>query len=97
MINLLSSNWPDTPYREYLGLSISGQPRYNEVKNIKALRLKGQYKVINSSDGDSTTCTIVYKTLIPLIPNSELDGRTIVECVKIYGLGLDCGYMIYVK
>jgi hypothetical protein len=84
-------------YKEYNGLTNSGQPSYKSEQVIKGLRLKGNIKVVTSKDGDSTSCTIAYKTPEKLIPLSMLEGRTIMECVKVQGLGHDCGFVSYVK
>jgi hypothetical protein len=84
-------------YKEYNGVNDSNNPIYKTSTNISGLRLKGQLKVTTSSDGDTTSCTIAYKTPQPLIPNSILNNRTIMECVKVQGLGYDCGYISYVK
>lgn len=84
-------------YKEYTGLGNSGQPNYSPKQMIYGLRLKGQIKVTTSEDGDATTCNIAYKTPNKLVPLSQLNGRTIMECVKVPGLGRDCGYVSYVK
>ena len=84
-------------YKEYAGLNKSGQPSYKEEVTIKGLRLKGNLKVTTGEDGDSTTCTIQYKTPNRLIPFSTINGRTIMECVEIKRFGYDCGYVSYVK
>ena len=84
-------------YREYTGLGKSGQPSYAPERVIKGLRLKGRIKVITDKDGDSTTCNIEYKTPEKLIPLSMIEGRTIMECVKVQGLGHNCGWVSYVK
>ena len=84
-------------YREYLGENDSQQETFAPVRTIKGLRLKGNIKVTTGKDGDSTTCSISYKTPERLIPRSEINGRVIMECVKVAGLGHDCGYVSYVK
>jgi hypothetical protein len=84
-------------YKEYIGLTNTGQPSYKAEETIKGLRLKGKIKVVTSKDGDSTSCDICYKTPNRLIPLSTIDGRTIMECVKVAALGHDCGYVSYVK
>ena len=84
-------------YKEYTGLNKSGQPSYKTEQIIKGLRLKGQIRVTTSDDGDSTTCNIQYKTPNKIVPLSQLNGRTVMECVKVAGLGRDCGYISYVK
>lgn len=84
-------------YKRYLGKTDSNTDSYASEVIIKGLRLKGQLKVVHSADGDSTTCSIVYKTKEPLVPKSFLNGREIMECVPVAGLGLDCGYLSYVK
>ena len=84
-------------YKEYTGLTNSGQPSYKSEQIIKGLRLKGNIRVVTSKDGDSTSCSISYKTPNKLIPLSTINGRTIMECVKVPGLGHNCGYISYVK
>lgn len=84
-------------YQEYLGKTASNTDSYGPETTIMGLRLKGQLKVVHSEDGDSTTCTIVYKTKEPLVPKSLINGREIMECVAVAGLGFDCGYLSYVK
>lgn len=84
-------------YKEYTGLTNSGQPSYKPEQTINGLRLKGKIKVVMSKDGDSTSCDIAYKTPDRLVPLSQLNGRTIMECVKVQGLGHNCGYVSYVK
>ena len=84
-------------YKKYLGKTSSDTDTYAETVVIKGLRLKGQIKVVHSEDGDTTTCTIVYKTKERLIPKSLINGREIMECVAVAGFGLDCGYLSYVK
>ena len=84
-------------YKEYIGLTNTGQPSYKDEEITKGLYLKGKIKVITSEDGDSTTCDICYKTPNRLIPLSTIDGRTIMMCKKVPALGYDCGYVSYVK
>ena len=84
-------------YKEYTGLGNSGQPSYAPKQKIKGLRLKGKINVITNKDGDSTSCNIAYKTPNRLIPLSQINGRTIMECIKVAGLGHNCGYISYVK
>lgn len=87
----------DIEYSEYIVLSQTGGASLKEPVTIKGLRLKGQLKVSTNSDGETTSCSIVYKTPIRIIPNSELNGRAVMECVKVSGFGLNCGYISYVK
>lgn len=84
-------------YKEYVGLTDSGQPSYKNTVNIKGLRLKGQIKVSHSNDGDTTSCSIVYKTKEKIVPLSMINGREVMECVPVSGFGRDCGYLSYVK
>lgn len=84
-------------YREYVGLTNSGQPSYKPEVVIKGLRLKGKIRVVTNKDGDSTSCDIAYKTPFKIIPLSMINGRTVMECVKVPGLGHNCGYISYVK
>lgn len=84
-------------YKEYKGLSNTQTETYAQERIIKGLRLKGKIKVVTSTDGDSTSCDIYYKTPDKLVPLSKLNGRTIMECVKVAGLGHNCGYVSYVK
>ena len=87
----------DLKYKEYLGVSNTNQPTYKPEQVIKGLRLKGKVKVVTSKDGDSTSCDIQYKTPNRLVPLSTINGRTIMECVRVAGLGHNCGYVSYVK
>lgn len=87
----------DLKYKEYIGVSNTNQPTYKQEQVIKGLRLKGKVKVVTSKDGDSTSCDITYKTPNKLVPLSTINGRTIMECVKVQGLGHNCGYVSYVK
>lgn len=83
-------------YQQYLGKTASNTDSYAEETIVMGLRIKGELKVVHSADGDTTTCTIVYRTKEPLVPKSLLNGREIMECVPVAGLGLDCGYVSYV-
>ena len=87
----------DLKYRECIGLTNSGKPILAPEVIIKGLRLKGRIRVVTSQDGDSTSCDIAYKTPGPLVKNSTINGRTIMECKKVSALGYDCGYESYVK
>lgn len=84
-------------YREYIGLGKTGKASYKDTVKIKGLRLKGQLKFSTGSDGDTTSCSICYKTPTLIVKNSELNGRTVMECVKVSGFGKNCGYVSYVK
>lgn len=64
---------------------------------IKGLRVKGSIKVTHSEGGDSTTCSIVYRTKDKLVIGSKLNGREIMESVKINSFLPDAGYLNYVK
>lgn len=64
---------------------------------IKGLRVKGSVKVTHSESGDSTTCSIVYRTKDKLVIGSKLNGREIMESVKINSFLPDAGYLNYVK
>lgn len=64
---------------------------------IKGLRVKGSIKVVHSESGDSTTCSIVYRTKDKLVVGSKLNGREIMESVKINSFVSDAGYLNYVK
>lgn len=90
----------DIKYEEYNGLTASNQPSYKSAVNIKGLRLKGQIKVTTSDDGDSTTCSICYKTQVEVKPLSKIEGRTVVDCTPVNALWVDedkAGYLVYVK
>jgi hypothetical protein len=89
--------YEDLKYREYTGKTSSNTDSYANTVIIKGLRLKGQIKVVHGEDGDTTTCTIVYKTKEPLVTKSFINGREIMECVPVAGFGLNCGYLSYVK
>lgn len=89
--------YEDLVYEEYNGLNDSNTESWKEPVNIKGLRLKGSIKVTHSSDGDSTTSSLVFKTKDKLIPKSRIDGREIIDCVPVPGLGINCGYMSYTK
>jgi hypothetical protein len=94
---MFDNYFTDLKYEEYNGLGKTGQPSYKPSRFVKGLRLKGQLKFTTSSDGDTTSCSIVYKTSECIIPNSKLEGRTVMETVKTSGFGRDCGYQVYVK
>lgn len=89
--------YQELKYKEYNGKTSSNTDSYAPETIIKGLRLKGQLKVVHSEDGDTTSCTIVYKTKDPLVTKSLINGREIMECVPVPGLGLNCGYLSYVK
>jgi hypothetical protein len=89
--------YQELKYKEYKGKTSSNTDSYAPETIIKGLRLKGQLKVVHSEDGDTTSCTIVYKTKDPLVTKSLINGREIMECVPVPGLGLNCGYLSYVK
>jgi len=84
-------------YKEFDRLSDSNVPLYKQATEVMGLRTKGQTKVVHSEDGDSVTCTIVYRVTEPLVPKSILDGHEIMECVPINALMLQTGYLVYVK
>lgn len=88
----------DLEYKEYAGMSQTGQANsFKEARYIKGIRLKGQLKFTHGNDGDTTTCTIVYKTKEYIVKGSKLEDREVVECVKVAAFGRDHGYMVYVK
>jgi hypothetical protein len=64
---------------------------------IKGLRVKGSIKVVHDKGGDSTTCSIVYRTADKLVVGSKLNGREIMESVKIDSFLPNAGYLNYVK
>lgn len=84
-------------YKEYCGETDTNQSFYKDIVEIDGLRLKGQEKITHSTDGDTTTCTIQYKTPMYIVPKSLLNGREVMECIQVSGLGKDCGYLSYVK
>lgn len=84
-------------YKEFIGLSDSNVPLYNNVEDIMGLRIKGQTKVVHTEDGDEVTCSIVYRTDEKLVAKSLIDGHEIMESVPINGLMLNTGYLNYVK
>lgn len=84
-------------YKRFVGLTPSDTALYDSEVTVKGLRVKGQIKVVHSEDGDTTTCTICYRTQQQLVPKSLLEGREIMESVPINALGLDTGYLNYVK
>lgn len=89
--------YQDVKYKEYIGKSASGTDNYKPEVLIKALRTKGEIKITHDKDGDTTTCTIQYKTKEKLIPKSMINGREIMECVPVAGFGINCGYISYMK
>lgn len=84
-------------YKEYKGKSSSNTDLYDDEILIDGLRIRGDIKITHSDDGDTTTCNIVYRTRDKLVAKSLLNGREIMECVPVAGLGLNCGYVNYVK
>ena len=64
---------------------------------IKGLRVKGNIKVSHSKDGDTTTCSIVYRTAIKIPEGSKLNGREVMESVPINSIIPNSGYLNYVK
>lgn len=91
-------NYTDLDYEQYTGLNESNQPSYAAKTTIRGMRVKGEIKVIhNENDGDSTTCTICYRTNNRIVKNSRLNGREVVDCVPVSTFGLDEAYLSYVK
>lgn len=84
-------------YKKYIGLNDAGHEIYEKEVDIKGLRLKGQIKIVESSDGDYSTSTVCYKTPMYIVPNSLINGRTVMECYEVAGMGLNCGFISYVK
>ena len=84
-------------YEEYKLNSKTNSVSYLSPRDVMGIRLKGQLKVTTGTDGDTTTCTIVYKTTEKLKTLSKLEGRTIMECVPVNAFSLDTGYLSYVK
>lgn len=100
MIELFSNTFKQLRYKEYLGKNDSGQGIYGEETLIKGLRLKGQYRLNNDGDGDTTTANIEYKIDRPIPVGSKLENREVVDCYPINGLWLAegmCGYKVIVK
>lgn len=89
--------YQDLKYCEYAGQTDSQTDSYKPEVVIKGLRIKGQLKVDHSKDGDTTSCSIVYKTPNKLVTKSLLNGREIMESIPVPGFGVDCGYLNYVK
>lgn len=94
---MITSYWGEVNYKEYNGLGTTGQPSFKESVKIKALLLSGKTTYTYNSDGDTTSCSFVYKTVNKLVKKSQINGREIMDCVKVEGLGRNCGYMSYVK
>ena len=95
---MFDNYFDDLKYQEYIGEGRTGQSAgYKDAIYIKGIRLKGQLKNTHSSDGDTTTCTIVYKTKEYAVPHSKLENREVMECIKVAAFGRDHGYMVYVK
>ena len=96
---MFSTFFIDLEYREYMGKTDSGQEKYGMATTIKGIRLKGQYKVTNDGDGDTTTANISYKVDRKLTIGGKLEGRVVVDCYPVNGLFLQgkCGYIAYVK
>lgn len=89
--------YTDLKLKRYIGLSESNTPMFAPVTDIKGLRIKGQVHVTHSKDGDSTTCSIVYRVNEYIQPQSFINGREVTECVKTGALMMDTGYLAYVK
>ena len=95
---MFDNYFDDLKYKEYAGMGKTGQANsFKDTRLVKGIRLKGQLKNTHGTDGDTTTCTIVYKTKEYIVPKSMLEGREVMECVKVPAFGRDHGYMIYVK
>jgi hypothetical protein len=94
---MITSYWNLVNYEEYNGIGVTGQPQYKETKQLKALRLRGTTSINYADDGDSTSASYVYKTIDHIVPRSRINGREVIDCVKVEGFGRNCGYMSYVK
>lgn len=90
----------DIRYEEYIGKTSSNTNKYSEPRLIKGLRLKGYIKVTTDGNGESTSCSIAYKTKEKIKPFSKLNGREVTECIPVEALFIseeDAGYISYVK
>ena len=96
---MFSTFFIDLKYQEYMGKGDSGQEIFDKETTIKGIRLKGQYKVTNDGDGDTTTANIAYKIDREIPIGSKLENRVVVDCYQVNGLFLQgkCGYIAYVK
>lgn len=90
--------YEDIKYEQYIAESKSNTPHLLPAVYIKGLRLKnGRVKVSTSKDGDTSTCSIVYKTKEKINKHSKLNGREVVESVKLSTFGIYDAYLNYVK
>lgn len=84
-------------YKEFNGLGESGTDSYLAESTIQGLRIKGQTKVTTDKNGQSVTCSIVYRVERYVPPNSLIEGREVMECVPINSLSLNTGYLCYMR
>lgn len=90
--------YEDIKYEQYVAESKSNTPHLLSPVIIKGLRLKGgKISVSHSDSGDTTTCSIVYKTKNKIPVHSKLNGREVVECVKLHTFGVYEAYLNYVR
>lgn len=94
---MIDSYFDSLKYKEFIELNKSGQPQYKPERIVKGLRLSGRLKIVHTESGDYTESSVIYKTVEKLKAQSLLEGREIMECVHVPGLGYNCGYMSYLK
>lgn len=87
----------DIKYEKCVTESKTNTPSLLAPVVIKGLRVRGNIKVTHSDNGDSTTCTIVYRTAEKIPAHSKLNGHEVMESVKINAFGRNVGYLNYVK
>lgn len=64
---------------------------------IDALILKGHYSVTHSESGDSVSSTLVIRTPEKLVKHSKLDGREVMDSVRVDSIIQGAGYLNYLK
>lgn len=94
---MIDSYFKTLKYEEYDGVDDNNKDIYKPVINIKGLRMSGRLKIVHAESGDYTESSVIYKTKEKLIAGSLLEGREIMECVPVEGLGFKCGYLSYLK
>ena len=98
MFDLFNKNFTELRYEKYGLIGDTGVSKLNPPSILMGLRLKGNMRVsINGNGEETVTSTIQYRVGEYVPPNSKINGRLVTECVPINALGIDTGYIVYVK
>lgn len=96
--NIFDRFYKDLEYIECDGIGQTGQANsFKEPRLVKGTIIGGKLVNETTKDGDTTICSLVYKTTEYIVKGSKLDGREVIGCKEIPAFNIYTEYKVYVK